>query len=84
MILTEVEQVAIHFGKPEQQGLAHLTAEEAEQYACNGEFAAGSMLPKVLAAIRFVRSAPRRQAIITSLSNALPAMEGHGGTVISC
>lgn len=41
------------------------------------------MLPKIQAAIRFVESAPGRKAIITSLDNALPAMEGQGGTVIS-
>ncbi len=83
MILTEVQQVAIHFGLPNQQNLDHLTTAQAKEYAAQGQFAAGSMLPKIQAAIRFVESAPGRKAIITSLDNALPAMEGRGGTVIS-
>ena len=82
MILTEVPAVAIHFGKPDQTDLGQVTADELEQYAAQGQFGAGSMLPKVQAAVEFVRSAPGRTAIITSLDMGLDALAGHCGTRI--
>ena len=83
MILTEVPAVAIHFGTPQQENLGRVTPDELEQYARQGHFGAGSMLPKVEAAIAFARSAPGRQAIITSLDQGLDALTGSGGTRIS-
>ena len=80
MILTEVPAVAIHFGQPDQQDLGETTAAQLEQYATQGQFGAGSMLPKVQAAVDFVRSAPGRQAIITSLDLGLEALAGRAGT----
>ena len=71
MILTEVEQVAIHFGKPEQENLRHMSLSEAAQYVAEGHFAPGSMLPKVEAAMKFVRANPNKVAIITSLNKAM-------------
>ena len=53
IILTAVEKVAINFGKPDQQWLDHLTPDEARRYAAEGQFAPGSMLPKVQAAAKF-------------------------------
>lgn len=82
MILTEVEQVAIHYRQPDQQDLDVLTVEAAERYREEGEFAPGSMLPKIQAAVDFVRSQPGRQAVISSLDRALPALEGRAGTRI--
>jgi carbamate kinase len=82
MILTEVEQVAIHFNKPDQKNLAKLTLEEAEKYCADGEFAPGSMLPKVQAAMKFVKAYPEKKAIITSLAKAVEALKGETGTVI--
>lgn len=82
MILTEVPAVAIHFGKPEQSDLGSVTADQLERYAAEGQFGAGSMLPKVQAAVEFVRSAPGRTAIITSLDLGLEALAGRGGTHI--
>ena len=82
MILTEVPAVAIHFGKPNQTDLGETTADELEQYAADGQFGAGSMLPKVQAAIEFVRSAPGRTAIITSLDQGVDALAGRCGTRI--
>ena len=79
MILTEVPAVAIHFGQPDQQDLGETTAAQLEQYAAQGQFGAGSMLPKVQAAVDFVRSAPGRQAIITSLDLGLEALAGRVG-----
>ena len=83
MILTEVEKVAIHFGKPDQIDLSTLTLAEAAKYCEEGEFAPGSMLPKVQAAMKFVRAYPEKKAIITSLDKAIEALEGKTGTVIT-
>ena len=76
MILTEVERVAIRWGKPDQKDLNHLTLAEAARYVDEGHFGVGSMLPKVQAAMQFVRAHPDRKAIITSLDKALDALEG--------
>ena len=83
LILTEVEKVAINFGKPDQQDLASLTLAEADKYIDEGQFAPGSMLPKVEAAMKFVRAYPNKKAIITSLDNAVDALQGKTGTVIT-
>ena len=82
MILTEVPAVAIHFGKPDQTDLGKVSAAELERYAAEGQFGAGSMLPKVQAAVEFVKSAPGRRAIITSLDLGLEALDGRRGTHI--
>ena len=83
MILTEVPAVAINFGKPDQTDLGEVTAAELEKYAAAGQFGAGSMLPKVQAAVEFVKSAPGRRAIITSLDLGLEALAGKCGTRIN-
>ena len=80
--MTAIEKVAIHFGKPNEQWLDEMTVAEAKQYAANGEFAAGSMLPKVEAAIQFADSKPGRTAIITLLEKAKEGLEGKTGTRI--
>ncbi len=81
MILTEVEKVAINFNKPNQENLGELTMADAEKYIEEGQFAPGSMLPKVQAAMKFIRSNPSKKAIITSLDKAVEALEGQTGTV---
>lgn len=83
IILTEVEKVAIDFNKPSQQDLDHLTLAEAARYIEEGQFPAGSMLPKVEAAMKFVRRYPSKKAIITSLDKAVEALNGETGTVIT-
>ena len=80
MILTEVPAVAVNFGKPDQEDLGETSAKLLEEYAAQGQFGAGSMLPKVQAAVDFVRSAPGRTAIITSLDLGLKALAGQAGT----
>ena len=82
MILTEVDKVAINYNTPEQKNLERLTIAEAEKYIEEGHFAPGSMLPKVQAAIKFVKANPTKKAIITSLDKATSALEGKDGTVI--
>ncbi len=83
LILTEVEKVAINFNKPNQEDLASLTLEQADQYIEEGQFAPGSMLPKVEAAMKFVRANPNKKAIITSLDKAVEALNGETGTVFT-
>ena len=83
MILTEVENVAINFNKPDQKNLTSMTLEEADRYIEEGQFAPGSMLPKVEAAMKFVRTYPNKKAIITSLDKAVDALNGKTGTVIT-
>nr|WP_300849480.1 carbamate kinase [uncultured Schaedlerella sp.] len=83
MILTEVEKVAVNWGKPDQKDLDHMSLAEAAQYVEEGQFAPGSMLPKVEAAMKFARTYPNKKAIITSLDKAIDALEGKTGTVIT-
>jgi carbamate kinase len=83
LILTEVDKVAINFGKSDQQNLDHLTVAQAAKYIEEGQFAPGSMLPKVMAATRFVRANPEKKAIITSLFGAMDALDGKTGTVFT-
>ena len=83
VILTEVEKVAINWGKPNQESLSHMTLAQAEQYVAEGHFAPGSMLPKVQASMKFVAANPGKKAIITSLDKAIEALEGKTGTVIT-
>ena len=84
VILTaQVEQVCIHYNKPEQTALSAMTAAQAEQYIAEGHFAPGSMLPKVEACLSFVRGKSPGKALITSLHKAKEALQGHTGTVIT-
>ncbi len=82
IILTAVEKVAINFGKPEQKWLDTLAPEEVRKYIGEGQFAPGSMLPKVQAALDFAESGPGRYALITLLEKAKDGMAGRTGTVI--
>lgn len=82
IILTAVEKVAIHFGTPEQEDLSELTPESAQAYIEVGEFAPGSMLPKVQAALQFAQSGEGRTSLITLLDKAADGIAGKTGTVI--
>lgn len=82
IILTAVEKVAIRFGKPDVQWLASLTPEQARQYMDDGEFAPGSMLPKVQAAVEFAESKAGRTSLITLLEKAKDGIAGKTGTLI--
>lgn len=82
IILTAVEKVAIHFGKPDQEELSDLNTADAKHYIAHGEFAPGSMLPKVQAAVRFAESKPGRRALITLLEKARDGISGKTGTMI--
>ena len=81
IILTAVEKVAVHFGKPDETWLSELTPDEARKYIEAGEFAPGSMLPKVEAAVQFVESKPGRCSLITLLEKAKDGIAGRTGTL---
>ena len=78
VILTAVDRVAINWGKPGQKDLEMMTIAQAEQYCAEGQFAPGSMLPKVQAAMSF--AATGGEAIIASLEKAAAALKGESGT----
>lgn len=82
LILTGVDYVYINYNKPDQKKLEQVTVEEIEEYIKDNQFAPGSMLPKVQAAIDFVNKRENAKAIITSLGNLKNAMTGHSGTTI--
>ena len=82
IILTAVEKVAINFNKPDQRGLDDLTPDEAYRYIGENQFAKGSMLPKVQAAVKFAESKAGRTALITLLEKAKDGIEGKTGTRI--
>lgn len=83
VILTAVEKVAINFGKPDQQNIDHMTVSEARAFIEQGQFAPGSMLPKVLACIEYLNQYPNGKALITSLEKAAEGLRGETGTVIT-
>lgn len=82
VILTAVEKVCINFGKENQEALGNVSTEKMKQYAQEGQFAPGSMLPKVEAAIKFAESKPGRKTLITLLGKAKEGLSGKTGTLI--
>ena len=82
IILTAVEKVAINFRKENEKWLSDLTPAQARQYIAEGQFAPGSMLPKVEAAVKFAESKPGRTALITLLEKARDGIAGKTGTSI--
>ncbi len=81
-ILTAVDRVAVDFGTPAQRDLDDLDLAEAQRLVDEGQLGAGSMLPKVQAAMAFAASGPGRRAVICSLEKAPLAMRGESGTTI--
>ena len=84
LISTGVEQVAIHFGKPNQQSISLMTVAEARRYRDEGHFAAGSMRPKIDACIEFLEGSesPAAWCLITDPANLERALAGETGTRI--
>ena len=81
IITTGVSHVALNFNTPDQRSLDRVTIREAEQYIEEGHFAPGSMLPKIQAAVDFVRLGGP-QALITDPHHLHLALRGHAGTRI--
>ena len=82
IILTAVEKVAINYRTENERWLSSMTPDEARTYIAQGQFAPGSMLPKVEAAVKFAQSKPGREALITLLEKARDGIAGRTGTVI--
>jgi carbamate kinase len=82
VIATDVEQVVLSFGAPQQQPLGAVTAKQLRTYADAGEFGSGSMGPKVEAVLRFVADGGQR-AVITDLNRIADAVTGSVGTVVT-
>ena len=83
LIVTSVDAAKINFNTPDEQALGEVTPDELQRHIASGQFAAGSMLPKVQAAIEFVSGDPAgRSAIITSLDKTAEAIAGTAGTRI--
>ena len=83
IILTAVEKVAINYRKENEQWLSVLTPAQARQHGADGQFAPGSMLPKVEAAVKFAESKKGRTSLITLLEKAKEGIAGTTGTAIS-
>lgn len=83
IVLTGVDNVFVNYNQPNQKKLEQVTTAEMKQYIEENQFAPGSMLPKVEAAIAFVENHPAGKAMITSLENIEQVLTGKGGTVIT-
>lgn len=81
IVLTGVPKVAIDYGKPTQRNIDRMTADEAQKYFDEGQFPAGSMGPKMEAAIQFVRSSGR-SVMITDVEHLREALEQREGTMV--
>lgn len=81
VIVTSVPQVAVDFGRPRQRFLARMTVSEATRYAADGHFGAGSMGPKIHAALQYVE-ATGRTSLITDVEHLRRAVAGQAGTAI--
>ncbi|MDQ0149969.1 carbamate kinase [Eubacterium multiforme] len=82
LILTAVDRVCVNFNKPNQKELTEINLEEVDKYIEEGQFAPGSMLPKVEACKKFVKSGENKVAIIASLQKAVDALSSKAGTRI--
>lgn len=83
LILTNIDRVKIHFRSSREEDITAITSDEARRYIAEDQFAPGSMLPKIEAAVIFAESDPGRTVIIASLEHALDAMAGKSGTRIT-
>ena len=82
LILTAIDKVKINFGKPDEQSLDRMSLDDVQRYTEEGQFAKGSMLPKVDACAGFVAKGRVRKAVIADLMQAGEAVKGNTGTVI--
>ena len=82
MIPTGVPRVAIRFGQPDQQWLDRISVAQAEAYAAEGHFGAGSMAPKIEALLKFVKGRAGGRGVITNTESIERALRGETGTWI--
>lgn len=82
LILTGIEKVMLNYKKPNEKPIDQMDVNQALLYLKQGEFAPGSMQPKIEAAVEFIQKGGKK-VIITELDKAIQALEGKTGTVIS-
>ncbi|PID33547.1 carbamate kinase [Candidatus Saccharibacteria bacterium] len=82
LILTSVDAAKINFNKPDEQSLGDISSVDLQKHIDEGHFAAGSMLPKTQAALKFLAGGSGRTAIITSLDKTVDAIDGNAGTIV--
>lgn len=82
VILTGVEKVCLNFGKENEQKIDEMTISEAKKYMQEGQFEAGTMLPKIETAIEFIGNSAIRSVLITKLDVSKEDSMGTDGTVI--
>lgn len=83
MILTNVDHVTLNYGKTDESPISSLTTAQAKTYIADGQFEAGSMLPKIESSLDFIAQGHGRRAIITSLNQAISSLDGKSGTTIA-
>lgn len=83
MILTAVDSVYINYNKPTEKKINHLTVDKINEYILEGQFAKGSMLPKVEACKNFVTFNKEKKALIGFLNDAKELLDGVKGTTIT-
>ena len=83
IILTGVDQVCLNYGKENEKPISSMTVAEAEKYIEEGHFEEGTMLPKIEAAIAYLKAVPTGSVLITSLRSVKDAAKGKTGTLIT-
>lgn len=83
IILTTVDYVYRDFGKETQASIERMTVAEAKAYIAEGQFEAGTMLPKIEAAIEYLEKVPEGSVLITSMKQVKDAVKGRAGTLIT-
>lgn len=83
IILTGVDQVCLNYGKENEKPISSMTVSEAEKYIGEGHFEEGTMLPKIEAAIAYLKAVPTGSVLITSLKSVKDAAKGKTGTLIT-
>ena len=82
MVLTSVENVCVGYNTEQESPLEHITVAEAQKYIDEGQFAAGSMLPKIEAGLSFLSKGENRRAIITDIAHAKDGYREKTGTIL--
>lgn len=83
IILTGVKQVCLNFGKENEEPIASMTVAKAKEYIADKQFGEGTMLPKIEAAITYLKAVPNGSVLITSMQSVKDAIKGKTGTLIT-
>ncbi len=83
IILTSVDHVSLNFGKENEAKISSMNVPEAEKYIGEEQFGAGNMLPKIEAAIAYLKAVPEGSVLITSMRTVKDAIKGKAGTLIT-